>query len=122
MSSKIALRLTAALIFGAVFACTPALAQQGSPASQPLGRGDTTQFNGSTPHAPGGATLQPAQYWRWGARRWRGRNYYDFAPGAVYDFWAPAGNNVAWCEENFRSYNPATGMYLGYDGSYHSCP
>jgi hypothetical protein len=28
---------------------------------------------------------------------------------------------VAYCEAHFRSYNPSTGMYLGYDGRYHSC-
>jgi BA14K-like protein len=56
--------------------------------------------------------------------------YYDYYPGYAY---APAygyavapvgvaGNSVAYCEAHFRSYNPATGMYLGYDGRYHPCP
>jgi hypothetical protein len=58
--------------------------------------------------------------------------YYDYYPGYAY---APAygyavapapviggGNSAAYCESRFRSYNPATGMYLGYDGQYHSCP
>ena len=26
------------------------------------------------------------------------------------------------CEERFRSYNPATGTYTGYDGLQHRCP
>jgi hypothetical protein len=46
--------------------------------------------------------------------------YYDYVPSAVPV--APAGVNVAWCEAHFRSYNPATGTYLGFDGQYHSCP
>lgn len=34
----------------------------------------------------------------------------------------PAGASVGYCESHFRSYNPATGTYLGYDGRYHPCP
>ena len=34
----------------------------------------------------------------------------------------PGGGAVANCEARFRSYNPATGMYLGYDGQHHPCP
>lgn len=58
-----------------------------------------------------------------------GPDYYGYAVGPgypVYDY-APAapvavsGGGVAWCEAHFRSYNPATGMYLGYDGAYHPC-
>ncbi len=28
----------------------------------------------------------------------------------------------SWCASHFRSYNPATHTYFGYDGAYHSCP
>lgn len=60
--------------------------------------------------------------------------YYDYypgyawGPGYTYDYVAPGpvvaatGGNVAWCEARYRSYNPATGMFLGYDGQYHPCP
>ena len=58
--------------------------------------------------------------------------YYDYDPGYAYGpgygyAVAPApvigvGNSVAYCDSRFRSYNPATGMYLGYDGQYHPCP
>ena len=56
--------------------------------------------------------------------------YYDYDPGYAYGpayAVAPApvigeGGGVAYCESRFRSYNPATGMYLGYDGQYHPCP
>jgi BA14K-like protein len=63
-------------------------------------------------------------------------DYYDYAWGPTYGYaWGPAyrvyayapaapvvvGGGVGWCEAHFRSYNPATGMYLGYDGVYHRC-
>jgi len=57
-------------------------------------------------------------------------NYYDYYPGYAYEpyYAAPpaavvaGGGNVTWCEAHYRSYNPATGMYLGYDGLHHPCP
>jgi BA14K-like protein len=33
-----------------------------------------------------------------------------------------AEDAVAYCKQRFRSYNAATGTYLGYDGQRHSCP
>jgi hypothetical protein len=55
--------------------------------------------------------------------------YYDYYPGYAYApayGFAPAplvtsGGDTAWCEAHFRSYNPATGMYTGYDGLQHPC-
>lgn len=36
---------------------------------------------------------------------------------------APAyNNNHAYCSQRFRSYDPASGTYMGYDGVRHSCP
>ena len=47
-------------------------------------------------------------------------------PGYVYTNAAPAVYNsddsVAYCEQTYRSYNPASGSYLGYDGFRHPCP
>jgi len=43
--------------------------------------------------------------------------YSDAAPGYYSD-----ANSVAYCEQTYRSYNPATGDYLGYDGFRHPCP
>jgi hypothetical protein len=44
-------------------------------------------------------------------------------PGYVY---APApaygGGAAAYCAQRFRSWDPATGTYLGYDGLRHPCP
>jgi hypothetical protein len=35
---------------------------------------------------------------------------------------AQSRNSVAYCEQRFRSYDPASGTYLGYDGYRHPCP
>jgi hypothetical protein len=39
--------------------------------------------------------------------------YYLNGPGA--------NQHVEWCEARYRSYNPETNMFLGYDGNYHPC-
>ena len=47
-------------------------------------------------------------------------------PGCVYSDAAPTvynnGGSVAYCEQTYRSYDPASGSYLGYDGFRHPCP
>lgn len=35
---------------------------------------------------------------------------------------AAAGNTVSYCMSRFKSYDPASGTYLGYDGLRHPCP
>jgi hypothetical protein len=35
---------------------------------------------------------------------------------------APNQNSVAYCSQRYRSYDPASGTYLGYDGLRHPCP
>jgi hypothetical protein len=44
---------------------------------------------------------------------------YQAAPGYQG---APDSDDVAYCQQRFRSYDPATGTYLGYDGLRHACP
>jgi hypothetical protein len=46
-----------------------------------------------------------------------GYGYGDAAP-AVYS----NGDSVAYCEQTYRSYDPASGTYLGYGGFRHPCP
>jgi hypothetical protein len=51
--------------------------------------------------------------------------YYAPPPPAYYGpAYAPpaAGDAVAYCMQRFRSYDPASGTYLGYDGLRHPCP
>jgi hypothetical protein len=48
-----------------------------------------------------------------------GPYYYGPGPYAPY----PAGGDaVAYCMQRFKSYDPASGTYLGYDGLRHPCP
>jgi hypothetical protein len=35
---------------------------------------------------------------------------------------APGGDAVAYCMQRFKSYDPASGTYLGFDGFRHPCP
>lgn len=49
-----------------------------------------------------------------------GSGYYAPAPNAYYG--APVGGGVAYCMRRYKSYDPASGTYLGYDGLRHACP
>ncbi len=97
----------------------------------------TIQNNGRISHGHGG-------YHGGGYRGGYRGGYYDgdrgwggFAAGAIlggllaapyYDNGAYAyepgygGNAVADCMRRFKSYDPGSGTYLGYDGYRHSCP
>ncbi len=55
--------------------------------------------------------------------------YYNYSPGwgggyggGYVGVSAPDPNAIAWCQANFRSFDPATGTYLGFDGQRHPCP
>jgi hypothetical protein len=52
--------------------------------------------------------------------------YYDsgYGDGASYDSYPQGGGGdpTAYCESRFKSYDPASGTYLGYDGMRHPCP
>jgi hypothetical protein len=87
--------------------------------------------------------------WRgrgWRGRGWGGRNWwvpgaviggvvvgsaiaagaygpYGYPPGAYAPGAYPAeGDPVAYCMQRFRSYDPGSGTYLGFDGYRHACP
>jgi hypothetical protein len=44
--------------------------------------------------------------------------------GSAYSGYAaaPADDEVAYCQSTYRSYDIASGTYLGYDGLRHPCP
>lgn len=42
--------------------------------------------------------------------------------GAIANSQARANDAVAYCAQRYRSYDPASGTYLGYDGYRHPCP
>jgi len=55
--------------------------------------------------------------------------YPTYAPGYAYEpgyaYSAPGsapGQDTAYCMQRYRSYDPASGTYLGYDGIRHPCP
>jgi hypothetical protein len=48
-----------------------------------------------------------------------GSGPYYAAPGYVGP---PAGDGVAYCMQRFKSYDPGSGTYLGFDGLRHPCP
>lgn len=51
-------------------------------------------------------------------------SYYAPAPPPDYygDEVEVGGGDVAYCMQRFKSYNPRSGTYLGYDGARHPCP
>jgi BA14K-like protein len=53
-----------------------------------------------------------------------GYNSRYYAPGGSSGYSAgyAAGDSAAYCKQRFRSYDPASGTYLGYDGQRHPCP
>lgn len=52
---------------------------------------------------------------------------YDYPPPAPY-YGGPAyggpvgGGDVSYCAQRYRSYDPGTGTFLGFDGQRHPCP
>ena len=69
----------------------------------------------------GGAVAASRPYYGYGY----GPGYYGYdygyAPGAVVVEGSGEGAE-AYCAQRFRSYDPASGTYLGYDGLRHPCP
>jgi hypothetical protein len=47
---------------------------------------------------------------------------YYYGPGPYGYEPGYGGNAVAYCMRRFKSYDPGSGTYLGYDGYRHSCP
>jgi BA14K-like protein len=64
-----------------------------------------------------------------GYRYGYGNSYGDYAyapgyrsgPSYTYES-SGGGDDVAYCKQRFRSYDPASGTYMGYDGQRHPCP
>lgn len=47
---------------------------------------------------------------------------YAYEPGPYVYGPGYGGNAVAYCMQRFRSYDPSSGTYVGFDGLRHSCP
>ena len=64
-----------------------------------------------------------AQYWNEGAVYAPDGMTIQFDRGSVWQrVIGPTPEQVAYCARRFKSYDPASGTYLGYDGLRHSCP
>ena len=48
--------------------------------------------------------------------------YYGYDGPYYGRYYGYGGNAVAYCMQRFRSYDPGSGTYLGYDGYRHPCP
>jgi hypothetical protein len=75
----------------------------------------------------GGALLAPRYYgprpYYYGSGPYYAPGPYYVDPGPVYADPGPIGGDpVAYCMQRFRSYDPRSGTYLGYDGLRHPCP
>ena len=95
------------------------------------------------------SNIETVQYRRHGGHGWRhhhrhgwrrgyhGHGYYGngaavlggLAAGAIIggaiansQAQARGGDAVAYCSQRFKSYDPASGTYMGYDGNRHACP
>jgi hypothetical protein len=76
----------------------------------------------------GGALATGAYGYYGGGPGYYGPGYYDdqyYDDGgtvAVAPAPAPGGDAVAYCMQTYRSYDPQSGTYLGFDGYRHPCP
>jgi hypothetical protein len=68
----------------------------------------------------GSALAAPYGYYGYGYPYY-GYGYAPYAYGGAYAA-SPSGSAHAYCSQRFRSYDPASGTYLGYDGRRHPCP
>ena len=79
---------------------------------------------------------------RWNGHRGHRRRHWRWRHYSGHDDWGPAlgfglgaglllgglaanaqaQSAIAWCDRHYRSYDPRTQTYLGYDGYRHSCP
>ncbi len=118
-TAKIVLPLTA-LALGTLLAGAPAFAQN---AARSANDGGMVTTQNPSPqegdyYAPqtGMQTTAPGTY----APPPQGGDYY--APQGLQMNAQGEQSAASSCASRFRSYNPATGTYLGFDGIRHSCP
>ena len=71
--------------------------------------------------AVGGAIAAGSYYGGYGYDNGYYGSGYGYDPG--YSTYSTSdGQNAAYCAQRFKSYDPASGTYLGYDGIRHPCP
>jgi hypothetical protein len=89
-----------------------------------------------SPIGPVGGSVQTVQYRHWHHRWHRPYRHRDYGPGAAVVGGLAAGALIgsaiansearadagAYCARRYKSYDPASSTYLGYDGVRHPCP
>jgi hypothetical protein len=105
----------------------------------PAAASSTMAVAGAERLAASAQSLQTVQYRRWhrGYRYhgWYHRPHYGTGAavlgglaagavigGAIANSQARANDAFVYCAQRYRSYDPASGTYLGYDGNRHPCP
>ena len=78
-------------------------------------------YSYSSPYGTGASGYNSYNYNSPSAYNSSAYNSFAYVPGYTYGY-RVAEDAVAYCKQRFRSYNAATGTYLGYDGLRHSCP
>lgn len=82
------------------------------------------RYSGAAPFIAGalvGGAIASQSYGYYGDPAYYDDGYYD--GGAVAVEAAPVGgDSVEYCRQTYRSYDPRSGTYLGYDGQRHPCP
>jgi hypothetical protein len=130
------------MICAAVLAGATALASAQGAVAAPLavngGLGNTASSIETVQYRRGGPGWHHGGGWRhggsgWHHRRYGGRYYGNGAAvlgglaagavigGAIANSQART-DGVAYCSQRYKSYDPASGTYLGYDGGRHPCP
>ncbi len=117
--------VAATIVLGASASISPAAAAPMTPAA------------GSEMLAASASPLTSVQYRRWHHRHqgWHHRRHYGHGAaalgglaagaiigGAIANSQARANDAIAYCAQRYRSYDPNSGTYLGYDGNRHPCP
>lgn len=83
-----------------------------------------------------GATVAASAQWRHERGHWDNRRHWEhqqprpqpgfdlggFIGGVIGGMMQPDRDAIADCMRRFRSYNPETGIYYGYDGRPRRCP
>jgi hypothetical protein len=77
----------------------------------------------------GGALASPYYYGGYYPYGYGAYPAYGYPPPAPYYGGGPAygggpvgGGDVSYCAQRYKSYDPGTGTFLGYDGQRHPCP
>ena len=129
--SKHLCTLAAALIAGAAALAMPASAMPMSPVLKNAAPGgiETVRWGGwgwglggfAAGAIIGSAIVAPRYYGGYPYGYYPAYGYPPPPPG-YYGGPAPAGDGVAYCMQKYKSYDPNTGTFLGFDQQRHPCP